>query len=119
MGKDDYLIDWDRNDGHAVTAPVGSYPPNPWGLFDLHGNVSEWCMDHVDMSNPGHVQPGETVKRRDPYDGPSPDRLDRRVAGGSWNDSRNDNRSAKSVALRPTTKKWSIGMRVVLVPVRR
>lgn len=119
MRAEDYLIDWDRNDGHAVTAPVGSYLPNPWGLFDLHGNVSEWCMDHVDMSNPGHVQPGETVKRRDPYDGPSPDRLDRRVAGGSWNDSRNDNRSAKSVALRPTTKKWSIGMRVVLVPVRR
>lgn len=50
----------DLDDGHAATAPVGSYAPNPAGFFDLGGNVAEWTHDVYT------VQPATTATTVDP-----------------------------------------------------
>ncbi len=59
---------------HEGTTPVDRYPPNPWGLYDMHGNVYEWCADGL--------RNYADAPERDP-EGPN-DGDGRVVRGGSW-----------------------------------
>jgi formylglycine-generating enzyme required for sulfatase activity len=68
------LRDW--NDRHPFVAPVGSLRANAWGLYDLHGNVYEWCRDwHGEKSYTGGP-------RTDPEGPPTGEY--RILRGGSW-----------------------------------
>ena len=63
------------------TVPVGSLPPNPWGLFEMHGNVHEWCEDRWHWREGHDGAPTDGTARLDE----TPEVDTRRVLrGGSW-----------------------------------
>ncbi|OGD10557.1 MAG: hypothetical protein A2Y86_02260 [Candidatus Aminicenantes bacterium RBG_13_62_12] len=69
-------------DAREGTIPVKSFPPNPWGLFDMHGNVYEWCQDAYNADVYAHPESFQKNAAGNPvYLGPEPERVFR---GGSW-----------------------------------
>ena len=70
---------WFADNATDKTHAVGEKKPNRWGLFDLYGNVSEWCED---VYSPTYYQESSAVDPRGP---PSPGKDVKRVMrGGSW-----------------------------------
>ncbi len=93
------------NDGHRVSAPMGSYAPNPWGLYDMHGNVGEWTSSDY-RSYPYVSDDGRE----------SLDARTRKVArGGSWYDRPRHARSAARRAYHSWQPVYDVGFRVVVV----
>ena len=92
------------NDGSIFTTRVGSYRSNEFGLYDMHGNVLEWCSDwYGDYSTSPVVDPVGPVT--------GSNRVDR---GGSWSRVAADCRSAFRNRNAPSTRRNSLGFRLAL-----
>jgi formylglycine-generating enzyme required for sulfatase activity len=79
------------------TCKVGSYQPNAFSLFDMHGNVWEWCANRYE------------------FEGSSDFRVRR---GGSWGEGGDQCRSAIRLRRAPDDHRWNLGFRVALVVAR-
>jgi formylglycine-generating enzyme required for sulfatase activity len=92
------------NDGARVSAEVGKYHPNAWGLLDMHGNVAEWTRSDY-RPYPYRDEDGRNAG--------SP--TERKVVrGGSWYDRPKEARSAFRLSYRPCQGVYDVGFRVVL-----
>jgi formylglycine-generating enzyme required for sulfatase activity len=95
-------------------AKVGSYPANPWGLHDMHGNTCEWCRDWFHWRYSGVVDPDlydaqSTATKNDTGD------YSRSRRGSCWADDAWASRSAFRQRFEPHRRYDHIGFRVALV----
>jgi formylglycine-generating enzyme required for sulfatase activity len=93
----------DFQDGYVAHCRVGEYEPNPFGLFNVHGNVFEWCADRWNLyelgfaAGDGRLTPGG--------------REERILRGGSWRYSEDRIRSATRSVMQPDDGGVHIGVR--------
>ncbi|MFM8582475.1 MAG: formylglycine-generating enzyme family protein [Planctomycetaceae bacterium] len=102
---------WQGNTGQQQYAhEVGSRKPNPWGLYDLHGNVAEWCWDGYEKQLPGGTDPRV-----------NPQGMSRVFRGGAWRYRAEICRTAARRNDTPGVRSRSnrLGLRVILSGERR
>jgi formylglycine-generating enzyme required for sulfatase activity len=114
------LANYDGNDSYAngpkgsfrnQTIEVASFPANAWGLYDMHGNVSEWCEDHWHGSYKGAPTDGSA------WLNPKAEENEwRLLRGGSWSNNPGNCRSAYRSFVHPGDLRSGVGFRVCCLP---
>jgi formylglycine-generating enzyme required for sulfatase activity len=95
---------WFDENSKRQTHPVGKKMPNAWGLYDMHGNVGEWCSDRY-----GKYPEGSVIDPTGPKEGSG-----HVLRGGSWDCGDTDCRSAYRDGDFPSGRDRSSGFRVAL-----
>lgn len=107
-----------RSSASISTHRVGAKPANPWSLFDMHGNVLEWCTDRFD---------GVSYSRKAPFGFSGVPLLNWRelhmsishvARGGSWTDTPRGCRSAYRFGAVVSTRRSILGFRLCLLPFK-
>lgn len=100
----DFPMGFDCDDGFAATSPVGSYPPNAFGVYDMLGNVWEWTEDWF-----------SSYRIESQVDPVGPERgYSKIIRGGSWQDGPIYVRSAVRTVFSPDNGYSALGFRVVI-----
>jgi eukaryotic-like serine/threonine-protein kinase len=101
----DWPIIWrDYNDSYPYTAPVGKFGANAWRIYDMTGNVWEWCSDWFD----------ENYYQKQEWDRPAgpPQGTEKAIRGGSWGDTPAKLRLSYRRSAPPTFRSNNLGFRV-------